>query len=266
MSYCCYGLFVKPLCRLFRVVLLVLAVTGGRVASSDTNADADAIHSTSYQGNAKPCGVYLAMSTLPGTGIGMFAGRDYEPEEFLLELGDHTIPIVDLTLHQPDLSESDEPPPFWLWDEYTWDAEVAHASHEGSQSVDVASPGFGAAANSFLDFVNVNEGPSIWSVPHDLHRSKDPGVGGFCMAHSRRATAAVQISAGQELFVSYGTNWYVYVVYVTCCGGWVGVAASSSHQLSRSSRQHSMPGDAPKLVPLESLTSFSSCGQVPGPT
>lgn len=36
------------------------------------------------------CGVYLAMSTLPGTGIGMFAGRNFENGESIMgAVGDH---------------------------------------------------------------------------------------------------------------------------------------------------------------------------------
>jgi hypothetical protein len=83
----------------------------------------------------KRCGVYLAQSTLPGTGIGMFAGRDYEQGEALLEVGDHNIPIVSLPQHHgQDV--------FFLWDEYTWNPEVLRAEHEGVGTL-VASPGFG---------------------------------------------------------------------------------------------------------------------------
>ena len=49
------------------------------------------------------CGVYLAKSTLIGTGIGMYAGsKGYEPGEVITKrLGDHIIPIIDLkTTHQ----------------------------------------------------------------------------------------------------------------------------------------------------------------------
>ena len=71
-----------------------------------------------------------------------------------------------------------------------------------------------AAANSFMDFVNVDEGTAVWSVPHELHRRNDPGLGGFSTAHSRMATASGKITAGQELFVSYGSNWYVRMMMI----------------------------------------------------
>ena len=148
------------------------------------------------------CGVYLAMSTLPGTGIGMFAGRDYEEGQDMMELGDHVIPIVDMSIHQrKDI--------FFLWDDYTWDSDTVRATYEGVKEVNAASPGFGAAANSFMDFVNVDEGHTVRGVVGNLHRSKDPGAGGFTPYHSRKISAHKDIREGQELFVSYGNHWYV---------------------------------------------------------
>ena len=147
-----------------------------------------------------PCGVWLARSTIPGSGIGMFAGRDFEEDENLLGLGDHVIPLVDYQLNQ---GENDK---WWLWDEYTWNPEILRAEHEGIDEVNVCSCGFGAAANSFLDFVNVEEGfPERGLMDGTLlHRSKDPGAGAFTDYHSRSTTANQAIRAGEELFVNYG--------------------------------------------------------------
>jgi hypothetical protein len=57
-----------------------------------------------------------------------------------------------------------------------------------------------------MDFVNVEEGYPKHSVPGGLHRSRDPGAGAFTYYHGRKSTAKVQITAGQELFVTYGTR------------------------------------------------------------
>ena len=90
------------------------------------------------------CGVYLAKSTLIGTGIGMYAGsKGYEPGEVITKrLGDHIIPIIDLkTTHQyynpsqiykdeeDDDDDNDEDSEgtaivpdnqhYFLWDQYT---------------------------------------------------------------------------------------------------------------------------------------------------
>jgi hypothetical protein len=67
------------------------------------NEDTNANTNTKEDSDEFVCGVYLAKSTLIGTGIGMYAGsKGYEPGEVITKrLGDHIIPIIDLkTTHQ----------------------------------------------------------------------------------------------------------------------------------------------------------------------
>ena len=149
------------------------------------------------------CGVWLAMSTIPNSGLGMFAGKAFEEGDLLMDTGDHVVPIVDFQMNQGD-------DVYLVWDEYTWNPDVMRAESEGLSEVTVCSFGFGAAANSFLDFVNVDEGTTVKSVPDGMHRSNDPGIGAFTQYHSRMAKAQTQIEPGQELFVSYGSHWYVH--------------------------------------------------------
>lgn len=44
------------------------------------------------------CGIYLAPSTIPGAGMGMFAGRAFQESE-MVSPGDVLIPIVDFYSH-----------------------------------------------------------------------------------------------------------------------------------------------------------------------
>ena len=62
------------------------SIDGECVSSKEENESKaqNSVHSYSSQ-----CGVYLAMSTLPGTGIGMFAGKNFEKGESIMSLGDH---------------------------------------------------------------------------------------------------------------------------------------------------------------------------------
>jgi len=121
----------------------------------------------------------------------MYAGRSFAEGEEMIASGDIVIPIVDMEMHQGDFW-------FFLWDSYTWN--VAGRENDCLSEVSFASPGFGAAANSFLDLHNVEE----LKVDHSLvgmHRSKDPGAGAFTPYHNRRSMAKEPILAGQELFV-----------------------------------------------------------------
>ena len=85
--------------------------TASCVEETCTSKDFDAITTPEAQDE---CGVWLALSTLPGTGIGMFAGKEYVKGDMFMAAGDHVVPIVDFATYQPDGGES------FLWDEYTW--------------------------------------------------------------------------------------------------------------------------------------------------
>lgn len=181
------------------------------VASDGLNEEAISSEETvSLTTSSSPteCGIWLAPSTIPGAGLGMYAGRDFRKGDHLQEYGDVVIPIVDIERHAREYSSHKEDWTF-LWDEYTWNAESLQMDHEAYGLVNVASPGFGAAANSFLGIYNVEE---YVPVPYDekatLHRSKDPGLGGFSMYGDRVSVARQDISAGQEFFVSYGESWF----------------------------------------------------------
>jgi hypothetical protein len=152
------------------------------------------------------CRVWLAMSTLPGAGIGTFAGTAFKKGEEMMRAGDHIIPIVDLFMYHGGRALDNH---FFLWDEYTWNGKSLQCDMLGITEVHVASPGFGAAANSFMDFINVDEGNPSLSVlvPQNIHRSKDPGAGAFTYYHSRMSKAKRAIEPGQEIFVDYGNDW-----------------------------------------------------------
>ena len=76
--------------------------------------------------------------------------------------------------------------------------------------VKVASPGFGATANSnsVLDS-NADEQYPIYSIPNGLHRQSDSGAGAFAYYHGRVTEALMNVSPGEELFVSYGNTWFL---------------------------------------------------------
>ena len=142
------------------------------------------------------CGVWLAKSTIPGAGLGMFAGKDFDENDELLPAGDVVIPIVDIEFHQGGGA--------FLWDEYTWNGKEMNLGLGGllSHQLAAASPGFGSAVNCFMDLTNVREMNPIQTPEGDLHRSKDAGAGGFSPFWNRTSLASQPISAGQELFVS----------------------------------------------------------------
>jgi hypothetical protein len=77
------------------------------------------------------CGIWLAPSTIPGAGLGMYAGHDFAKGESLQKnhlgepVGDPVIPIIDIELHNGNREVA------MLWDQYTW--RYVPVSHEGNR-------------------------------------------------------------------------------------------------------------------------------------
>lgn len=61
---------------------------------SMTPAGAIAAKDTSIGGDNDQCGIYFAPSTIPGAGMGMFAGKAY-PADTWLTTGDILVPLID---------------------------------------------------------------------------------------------------------------------------------------------------------------------------
>ena len=97
-------------------------IAGGRMcadegASTCQAGSVDEEHASSSNSSKQAtteCGVWLALSTLPGAGIGIFAGKNFSTREQFMPAGDHTVPIVDIIAHNGGRNF------FFLWDEYTW--------------------------------------------------------------------------------------------------------------------------------------------------
>eukprot|EP00977_Amphora_coffeiformis_P006114 scaffold1323_cov160-Amphora_coffeaeformis.AAC.19 len=170
------------------------------------------------------CGLYLAPSTIPGAGLGVFLGnQQISKYDRVIPTGDHTIPIVDRLL----FTEADTTSPLklvsrsFLPSQYTWKSRTHYVEDLGVEDVTVWSPGITAAANCIMDFINVKIAPTQYivpqshppgigqqGVPSSFHRQSDPGAGAVTYHHSRHVTARRTIRPGDEIFVGYGDSWF----------------------------------------------------------
>ena len=170
-----------------------LDVTGESISSSNSKNSDDFEVAPPHD---EQCGVWLAPSTIPGAGLGMFAGKHFETDDVLIPTGDSVIGIVDIALHNRQQHRET-----FLWDEYTWSGRSLRLDQEGHEEVNVASAGFGAAVNCFLPIINADEYNPVlkWD---GLQRSRDPGSGASTQFHGRLSVAKRPIAAGEEFFVS----------------------------------------------------------------
>ena len=190
------------------------------------------------------CNLYMAESTIPGAGIGIFTTQPIHKGQPIGN-GDVYIPILDLEWHyeasvaaaaaqaehattkqvgedgdelQPPQSQQQQH--FGFVDpfgDYSWEGSVMGCSHEAYsyEYIHMFAPGIDAAVNSHSALNNVDKStPMVRAEIEErnfvqLHRSIHAGVGTFTPYHNGTTHALHYIPPGGELFKAYGDEWYV---------------------------------------------------------
>lgn len=146
------------------------------------------------------CGIYIAESTIPNAGLGIFTATAKKPLD-PIGSGDVCIPNIDINYHNPL-------PVFNPFQAYYWKGSSMGMSRE-SHSVDVEAfcPGLDCTINCNLALINTHKSYPVYDYAN-LHRSRDPGAGAFTPYHNGTTYAARYIPAGGELFKFYGNGWF----------------------------------------------------------
>mmetsp|Transcript_50815 Transcript_50815/g.99369 ORF Transcript_50815/g.99369 Transcript_50815/m.99369 type:complete len:721 (+) Transcript_50815:121-2283(+) len=159
-----------------------------------------------------PCGMYLAESSIPNSGIGLYAGVPYSKDQQIASR-DVAVPVIDRIFHHdgPDADDLDfdERKLDWILVDYFWQAaSCLPANFETyTDTVDCVVPSLGMAANSHQGLKNSGYDRSkVGSA--GLSRYRDPGAGAITNYHVEFTTNKA-LEAGSELFVDYGENWFI---------------------------------------------------------
>jgi hypothetical protein len=147
------------------------------------------------------CSLYIAPSTIPNAGLGIFTAIPLEPGENIGH-GDVMIPIVDMDLYMRGKYS-------WMIGNYTWEGESCGMAHESSRAGGVTGfgPGLDGAINCNLALINVDSTLSQWDDV-GFHRSRNAGAGAFSPYFNASTFAKTNIPAGGELFKFYGDAWF----------------------------------------------------------
>jgi hypothetical protein len=137
---------------------------------------------TKYPG----CGLYIAKSTIPNAGVGIFTAVAKKPMD-PLGSGDICIPNIDIKYHGNVFD------PF---KDYMWSGFVMGMTREShANEIDAYCMGLDSAVNCNLALINTHR-----SIPtydnSGLHRARDPGVGAFTPYHNGTTYASRHIPAG----------------------------------------------------------------------
>ena len=156
------------------------------------------------------CGVYLAPSSIPNAGLGMFNGNRSLKYGDLVTDEDILVPIVERKFHRPEWLANEK----FLWNEYYWLSTHFGEATQGEVEMEMASPGIGAAANSYLSLVNIEDSGDV-RIDRAGVSSESPGQGAFTIYHGRSFFVTDEMEPGQEIFVEYvvyqmETIWYLF--------------------------------------------------------
>jgi hypothetical protein len=169
------------------------------------------------------CELFVADSTIPNSGSGIFSAVDKKPGDTIGD-GDLAFPILFINrpakagLYGKDpeevLREQKIVQSRRIFDDYTWNGLEMGMAHESLQwEVSAVWPGLFCATNSMIPLRNIDVAfPTHSSHGHDLpympHRSTDPGAGSVTTYRAAPVTVSRTIPAGGEVFVMYGDYWF----------------------------------------------------------
>ncbi|KAI2497404.1 hypothetical protein MHU86_17115 [Fragilaria crotonensis] len=145
---------------------LLYSATDGNCASVK-NEDLLGRVTSGCNNDATSCGLWFAKSSIPNSGLGMYAGRNFDKGEHMMVSGDIVIPIVDMEMHQEIIDLS--------WDSYTWD--LKRHDNDGLKGVFCLS-GLRISGHSFSDLHNVDE----MKIDHSLVGLQRTGAGAFTLS------------------------------------------------------------------------------------
>lgn len=153
------------------------------------------------------CGMYLAESAIPHSGLGMYTAREIRKDERIF-YGDVAVQVEDI-FDNNRLHEIYHGRQYvhreWLLEHYFWTAESSLAQYDAG-FIESMVPGFGMLANSHTGLHNAAMRIPIQTT--DLHRSMDPGAGASTTYHDVYYVAEKDMLAGEEIFVEYGDNYF----------------------------------------------------------
>lgn len=186
---------------LFLTIQSAVVIAAGRenvCTATDSEGNEDCIPAST---NEPICSLYMAPSTIPGAGLGIFTGIDRKVGEIVGQ-GDVILPVSDLEFH---FSANENYSPWFYYDptkEYVWaggQMGVQFESAAEESGVSAFVPGLDCVVNCHLGLLNVDCGfPTFDNA--GLHRSRDPGVGAFTPYLNSTTVVKHEIPAGGELF------------------------------------------------------------------
>ena len=154
---------------------------------------------------ALECELYIAASTIPNAGLGIFSGLSKKKDDFIGN-GDKAIPLIDVWWHNGQIYDFFNP-----MDDYTWDGSSMGMGLETLHKNDLSAfwPGIDAMVNCNAALLNTEKATPRYDEG-GLHRAKHPGAGGMTPYNADQSILIRDIPIGGELFKNYGDDWFLH--------------------------------------------------------
>jgi hypothetical protein len=184
--------------------LLLLALWGSTHAlEMECSVNGEACSDGSVGVGSTTCGLYLAESTIPSGGLGVFIGHDMEKGSLLQDGAEILIADIEENrmLHQYIFNDT---LPRWSLADYTWEPSSLNNSFEADK-VSVLAPGVGSLAIAHLGLFNIEKDGchSYLDVPRT-----EPWAGSRSPYRDCSYRLRQNLKAGSELFVSYALKHF----------------------------------------------------------
>lgn len=196
----------------FVIILLKIGRVRSIVEEKSCSSEESCSIQTTLSSNSK-CGLYLAPSTIPGAGLGLFAGDEKNPGD-IVGPGDVAIPIVDIKYHASRrilANGKKGPRVFNMFADYQWAGKVMGMQQESDDDINGVTahvPGLDAVINCHLGLLNVGKAVPIFNdgttSKRGAARYTSPGSGAMTPYYNGTTRVTNYIPAGGELFKFYG--------------------------------------------------------------
>jgi hypothetical protein len=147
--------------------------------------------------SALECKVYLATSTIPSAGMGLYTAVDLHEND---QVGASEI-VIPITFPRHKWA-------LWkVWFNYVWTSDIPNIDVDATSAAFV--PGIGSSLNShYWELTNLYVVGKAQYDTAQLHRTHDVGSGAFTPYHKASTNAFRSVPAGSELFSYYGDSFF----------------------------------------------------------
>ena len=165
------------------------------VCTAQEDATCDSENGVCKADPSERCGLYLAPSTIPNAGLGVFTTRALQDGITIPMAGDLCIPVVDQHWHMGHEEI------FWPLKDYYWMGSVMGMEQEvEGDDIEAYCPGaLDCAVNCNLALINVGKSTPNYDTS-GLHRMKDPGAGAISPYHNGSTPVIAEYSGRRRAF------------------------------------------------------------------